>query len=154
MCPVFGLPAYTKKDIEEYCIKRLQKYHKDAYILEEMYMKIGHFITSYVLDENLLTLSTYSEQITRLNHKWWKELFPEMPPSVSLDAENIVVELLGKHLQEGTSFSRLLTDISLQPSIEQEFDGISCCFNRCSHSGTYLFWYLDKDHRRHPLWRE
>jgi len=77
-----------------------------------------------------------------------------MPASISLDAEELVVELLKKHLQEETSFSRLLTDIDIQSSIEEVFDGISCCFDRAKHSGTYLFWYLDEHNRRHALWRE
>jgi len=46
-----------------------------------------------------------------------------------------------------------MTDISLQPSIEQQFDGIACCFDQKEKKGTYLFWYLDENHRRHPLWR-
>lgn len=130
MCPVFGLPAYTGKDIEEHCLRRVEFYKKEHYISEEMSQKLFCFIQKHVLNPAILVKKTYSEQITYLNFIWWKELFPEIPPSISLDAENMLVELLKKHLQEKTSFSRLLIDISLQPTIEQEFDGISCCFDR------------------------
>jgi hypothetical protein len=107
-----------------------------------------------VLDETILAFPTYSEQITRLNHIWWENLFHDMPAYISLDAEDLVIELLKKHLHEVTSFSRLLTDMDVQSRIEAEFDGISCCFNLSNHAGTYLFWYLDEHHKRHALWRE
>jgi hypothetical protein len=108
----------------------MRLYKKEQYISEEMSQKFLCFIQKHILNPSVLALKSYSEQITFLNSTWWKELFPEMPPAISLDAENIVVELLKQHLQEETSFSRLLTDISLQATIEQEFDGISCCFDR------------------------
>jgi hypothetical protein len=154
MCPVFHFPAYTSEDIELHCIKRLQQYHKDSYVSEELYQKLLHFVRVHVLDETILALPDYSEQITRLNHIWGKTLFPEIPPYISLDAEDMVVELLQAHLQEKTFFSWILIDMSMQSKIEEEFDGISCCFNRTNQSGTYLFWYLDEYHRRHALWRE
>ncbi|MEI6711608.1 MAG: hypothetical protein WCK88_05495 [bacterium] len=108
----------------------MRLYKKEHYISEEMEQKLLCFIQEHILDPSILALKTYSEQITYLNYFWWQELFPEMPEYISLDAENLVVELLKKHLQERTSFSQLLTDISMQPSIEQEFNGISCCFDR------------------------
>lgn len=154
MCPVFRFPAYSLEDIESNCIKRLSQYRTDAYISEESYQKILHFLTVSVLDEAILALPTYSEQITRLNHIWWNSLFPDLPPYISLDAEDIVVELLQNHLQTDTVMAQLLTDITLQPRIEEYFNGISCCFDLSNHSGTYLFWYLDEHHKRHALWRE
>lgn len=95
-----------------------------------MYERILEFIQKHVLNPSILNLSTYSEQITRMNHIWWNDLFPAMPEYISLDAEDITVELLKKHLQENTSFSQMLTDMTLQETIEEEFDGISCCFDR------------------------
>jgi len=154
MCPVFALPAYTRRDIEENCIKRLKKYYREYIISEGMYEDILEFIQQHILDSWILAVKTYSEQITHLNHIWWATLFPEMPASISLDAEDLVIELLKKHLHEETSFSRLFTDMDIQSDIEEAFDGISCCFDRKNHSGTYLFWYLDAENKRHALWRE
>jgi hypothetical protein len=48
----------------------------------------------------------------------------------------------------------MLTNMTLQEAIEEEFDGISCCFDRKAKKWTYLFWYLDKESKRHALWRE
>lgn len=154
MCPVFRLPAYSQQDIETNCIKRLSQYRKDSYISEESYQKILHFLTVSVLDETILALPTYSEQITRLNHILGHSLFPELPPYISLDVEDIVVELLQEHLHKDTIMMQLLTDMTLQHRIEEYFNGISCCFELSNHSGTYLFWYLDEHHKRHALWRE
>jgi hypothetical protein len=95
-----------------------------------MYERILEFIQKHVLNPSILNLSTYSEQITRMNHTWWNDLFPAMPEYISLDAEDITVELLKKHLQENTSFSQMMTNMTLQEAIEEEFDGISCCFDR------------------------
>lgn len=154
MCPVFSLPAYTRKDIEEHCIKRLKRYYMEGIISEEMYENILVFIQQHILNPWILAVKTYSEQITRFNHIWWHHLFPEMPDYISLDAEDLVIELLKKHLQEETSFSWLLTDMDIQSSIEEAFDGISCCFDQKTKKWTYLFWYLDAEHKRHALWRE
>lgn len=111
MCPVFALPAYTRKDIEDHCISHLRQYRRDESISEQMYDTIFEFIQKHVLSTSVLAVSNYSEQITRLNHEWWKELFPEMPPYLSLDAEDITVALLIKHLQDETSFARIMTEI-------------------------------------------
>jgi hypothetical protein len=130
MSPVFALPAYTRADINEHCIKRLQYYYKEQSISEKMYASILEFIHQIVLNPFILGLNTYSEQITQLNHTWWSKLFPKMPEYISLDAEDLTVELLKKHLHEKSFFGQLLTDSALQPRIEAEFDGISCCFDR------------------------
>jgi hypothetical protein len=154
MCPVFRLPAYTREDIQKNCHHRLTAYLKEGYITEGTYQKIISFVEEQVLCPTVLECSTYSEQITALNQNWWKELFPRLPLYIPLDAEEIIIALLQKHLQENTIIARMITDISLQPSIEEQFDGISCCFNQAGKQGTYLFWYLDETHKRHALWRK
>jgi len=123
-------------------------------VTEEIYQKILSFICDQVLDPKILAYSSYSEQITALNQSWWKELFSESPAYIPLDAEEMVIALLEKHLQEETIIGRMITDVSLQSIIEEQFDGISCCFNRAKKRGTYLFWYLDEEHKRHTLWRK
>ncbi len=65
-----------------------------------------------------------------------------------------MVQLLLQHLSQDTLINQMLTDETLQSSLETVFDGISCCFDREKQTGTYLFWYLDEHHRRHALWRE
>ena len=154
MCPVFRLPAYTREDIENHCLWRLKFYLREWSVTEEIYQKILSFICDQVLDPKILAYSSYSEQITALNQSWWKELFSESPAYIPLDAEEMVIALLEKHLQEETIIGRMITDVSLQSIIEEQFDGISCCFNRAKKRGTYLFWYLDEEHKRHTLWRK
>lgn len=130
------------------------EYKKQKYISEILYSKWVDFLETYILSTELLNCQTYSEQITRLNHRFWSTLFPDLPPSYSLDAEDIVVQLLLQHLSQETMMTQMLTDAMLQPSLEVLFDGISCCFNKKEQTGTYLFWYLDEHHRRYALWRE
>ncbi len=57
-------------------------------------------------------------------------MFPEFPPAISFDAEDIVVHLLQEHLKQNTLIARILTDMSLQSDIESNYDGISCCFDQ------------------------
>ena len=57
-------------------------------------------------------------------------MFPESPEYVPLDAENIVLNILMRHIEKNTLIGRLLTDEKIQTMIEEYFDGISCCFER------------------------
>jgi len=50
MCPVFRLPAYTRKDIEEHCIKRLKKYYREHIVSEGIYEDILEFIQQHILN--------------------------------------------------------------------------------------------------------
>ncbi len=154
MCPVFQLEAYTKENIRTSCLSKLQSYLRKSYITEETYKNIENIIQTSLLREDLLSCKSYTEQITRFNHRWWQELFPELPDFIPLDAEDIVTYILWEHLHKETLLTHLLTDMDLQPLIEERFNGISCCFDLEKKSWTYLFWYIDDHHVRHSLWRK
>lgn len=129
MCPVFHFPAYTRNDIITHCIGRLKAYKRLQYISEPLYAKLYDFIQAHVLEPSILALPTYSEQITRLNHLWWHQLFPELPEYISLDAEEITNELLIYHIDHQTPLGRkLFADLAIHSRIEEAFDGIQCCF--------------------------
>jgi hypothetical protein len=103
-------------------------------------------LENIALDEGVLNARNYSEQITLLNHRWWGELFNAplrkgvehenknggfcMPEYIPLDAEDIVREILMRHIEKNTLIGQLVTDEKIQPMIEEYFDGISCCFDR------------------------
>ncbi len=175
MDPVFRHPTFTLADIEKTTLPKLKSYLEANYISKELFESVSAFLKWYVLDEQILNCGTYSEQITLLNHTWWNTLFRktpyskwvlltsppplsggqiQMPDFIPLDAEDIVSELLIRHLKNDTPLTRIMTDIALQPMIEENFDGISCCFDLVKKSWTYLFWYLDKNNNRHSLWSD
>lgn len=112
------------------------------------------WIEQNLLNEKILQCKTYSEQITLINHQLWGDIFGDtLPPLITLDGEDIVREILITHLEGGMGFTEMLTNETLQGTIEEQFDGISCCFERKALRGTYLFWYLDENHERQALWR-
>lgn len=159
MSSVFWQPAYTDLDIEKHTFSALDRAFQQGYIDLHRMRQVRDILTDIFLNPHILAQSSYSDQITLINRAlWW--LLPDFFSSdsrevpISLNAEEIVLSLLEYHLNHQTDLSRLLTDLALQPHIEEAFNGIQCCFNRKNRSGTYLFWYLDEHHHRHALWRE
>lgn len=129
MHPVFHLESYTRENIMTSCLAKLRSYLRKSYITEETYENTYNIIQTSILQEDLLSCKSYTEQITQFNHVWWEKLFPGLPSFIPLDAEDITNYMLRHHLHEETFVKDILTDISLQPLIEEYFDGIPCCFN-------------------------
>lgn len=154
MSPVFGLWRYTRENLWKSALPKIHTYQKERMITEETYNIIVDFLENIALDEWILNAGNYSEQITLINHRWWREMFPGFPEYIPLDAEDIVREILTRHIEKNTLIGQLVTDEKIQPMIEEYFDGISCCFERKNRKWTYLFWYLDKENSRHALWRQ
>lgn len=154
MRPVFHLQWYTQEDIEEHSFKKLQKYLAEEKISHTVYEKISEFLKNFVLHPEIIREKTYSAQITRLNNLWWQHLFPQIGSYIPLDSEEIVRTMLLEHLSKETLLSWMLTNTNIQSVIEENFNGISCCFDRRQRRWTYLFWYLDDKNMRHALWRE
>jgi hypothetical protein len=153
MSPVFGLWRYTAESLRKSALPKIHAYLEEKIITEETNCKIIDFLENTALHETVLRARNYSEQITLLNHQWWAEMFPESPEYVPIDAEDIVREILIKHIEKNTVMAQLVTDEKIQPMIEEYFDGISCCFEKAHKRWTYLFWYLDEESNRHALWR-
>lgn len=154
MSPVFGLWKYTAESLRKSALPKIHTYQEEKIITEETCHVIVDFLENIALDEEVLDAQNYSEQITLLNHRWWWEMFPDFPEYIPLDAEDIVREILIKHIESNTLMGQLVTDEKIQPMIEEYFDGISCCFERKNKKWTYLFWYLDSENNRHALWRQ
>jgi len=153
MCPVFRLSGYSE-EIQSKIITKIEWFKNNWVITNETFSHIRDFASSSLFEEKIVSHKTYSQQITQLNAAWWKSAFPDMPNYIPLDAEDIICDLLQNHLHTNSIISRILTDHSIQPTIEQYFNGISCCFDLANKAGTYLFWYLDEDNVRHSLWRD
>lgn len=134
MTPVFHLPAFTRGNITMSSEAKLRSLRQQEDITDSLSDAIELFLKDHVLQEEILECGTYSEQITRLNHAWWKSLFPDLPDFLPLDAEDIVSEILQNHLHSHTTLTRILTDQALQPLIEECFNGISCCFDLAAKS--------------------
>jgi|GEM_PF-1141809 len=154
MSPVFEFPSYTIDSIKKHTFPRLTSFFHQHFITEASYLAIMQFLEKIILHDDIVIEKNYSKQLTRINHLWWSELFPDLPDFIPLDAESIVSEILIAHLHENTILTQMMTHANIQPYIEQYFNGISCCFDLVDHTGTYLFWYLDENNNRHALWRE
>lgn len=154
MSPVYGTAWFTIKDIEQNALNRVSQYKKDQLINDTEYANISTFLGKNLLDNKLLLGRKYSEQVTLLNYIWWNELFSNELQSVfELDVEDIISSIIQKLLFWMNPVSEILCNIDIQTFIEKKFNNIDCCFSLENHSGTYLFWHLDKKWKRWEMWR-
>ncbi len=155
ICPVYQHAPYSWKNIEEYILVKIEHLKEDGYMSENQKVFIENFLLEHVTTPLVFRRQSYSEQITVMNSLWWNTLFwDNLPGLICLDAEDIVKELLIKHIYTSSSFTRLLFEEEKWSLIDTYFDGISCCFELSKKHGTYLFWYLDDENKRHALWRD
>ncbi len=154
MSPVFRLWGYREEYIREHTRSQVTSFLRDKIITESAYDCIQNFFNNFILREDVLWEKRYSSQITKLNSSWWNHMFPNFPAYIPLDAEDIVRAILIKHIEKNTAINQIMTNIAIQPMIEEYFNGISCCFERNNKRWTYLFWHLDEKNNRHALWRE
>jgi hypothetical protein len=155
MSPVYGTPWFTIKDIEQNALSRISQYRKNQLINDAEYITLHTFLEKNLLNNKLLLGRKYSEQITLLNYIWWSELFKNELESVfELDVEEIVSSIIQKLLFLKNPISEILCSINIQTSIEKKFNNVDCCFSLENHSGTYLFWHLDKKWKRWGMWRD
>lgn len=155
MCPVYQLPSYTESNIQDYTFPKLDNLHKSQKISEDLSKKIRNFLEKTVLSEKLLNQQYFSEQCSILNYVWWNSIFPEgLPRFISIDLEEIIRYLLLWQITNNHEYSQVFFTHEFQETVEREFDTIGWCFDRAKKRGTYLFWHLDSQHRRHALWRQ
>lgn len=155
MSPVYGAPWFTIKDIEQNALSRIWQYKKEQRINDSEYTTVYTFLEKNILNNKLLLGRKYSEQITLLNYIWWKEIFSNNLQSViELDIENILSSIIQKLLFWINPISEILCNSDIQDFVEKKFNNIDCCFSLENHSGTYLFWHLDKKWKRWGMWRD
>lgn len=155
--PVYNHPAYNEKAIQD------AKTRIDAWIKEKAIKPKDADKLYYLLDEiygrkDVLSLTTYSDQITKTNSLLWKKLFTDKqaPNMVYLEQEKIVNKLLIKHhLSESTIINKILFDSEHRGLLEKHFDGIMGAFTIQEKLGTYIFWALPPGQRyRKKMWRD
>ena len=78
-----------------------------------------------------LGLPSYSSQMTRFNHRFWKQVPGQQETNlIYLEQESLVRELiLRNHLDSETFVRSLLSDAAIQESIETHFSGIMGAFD-------------------------
>jgi hypothetical protein len=154
MRPLYWLPPYWKDNVYKYILPKLEKYRKEKVITEEQAKHIELFIERSLLSEQILNVKSYSKQCTLLNFYWWREIFQEsLPPFIGLDGEDLTSYILVEQINESHIFPNTFLSVNWQSEIEKLFNGIGCCFDIKSKHGTYLFWHLDANGKRQPLWR-
>ncbi len=160
LCPVFNFRPYKKEEMDGFkaSVKnlanagRLNEGHADKIcgVIDEVFMNAG-----------VLSSESYSDQITKINHKLWSKFFSdkyvgEAPDLIYLNQEQFVNRLiLDNHIGHDTVISRLFFDPTLEPMLNQYFEGIMGAFSRSGKYGTYLFWALPKGGKyRIQLWKQ
>lgn len=155
-CPVYGLQAYTQKDVNH--VKRLlsdKVWNKQ--VGKEKADKIVEIIDAVYSQPAVLQSQYYSEQITKTNFQLWQQFFSsakQAPNLVYIDQETVVSKLLTKyHLGPDTIISDLILDSAYQQLAVKYFDNIIGAFSVKHQTGTYLFWALPKGKKyRERLW--
>ena len=124
---------------------------------------------------DVLELSSYSQQSVILNQRIWKKLFKDhntAPDLVYLELEEIVRRLLTSDLLNSESLAwNVFFDAKLRDKVIEELDGKKACWNinrllkrlemantgstdnrRLNSSGTIFFWGINSGGRRIPLY--
>ena len=134
--PVFAMPAYKGEAIE-----RLQRTCAPSSALRD--------ILNMYRQPEVLTLPSYSAQISRTNHVLWKRIpGQEHTNLVYLSLEDIASRLIVQHhLWGGSLIQHLLFGPTFHAAFSQHFVDIPGMFSKNHKSGTFLFWGIKNGER-------
>ncbi|MDL2207797.1 hypothetical protein LJB82_03640 [Desulfovibrio sp. OttesenSCG-928-M16] len=115
----------------------------------------------HLLVPDVLDLTSFSDQITRINASTWRALCgPKAPALLFLDMEHIATALLAESLRNGDSlFSRLLLDSGPRRELCARLAGVPGCWPEpgraeTAGTGTAFFWLSRNGRRRRFVLRE
>lgn len=156
-CPVIYFKPYTMEAIKN--IKsRIAALRSEKKIEKGPYHKLLQLIDEIYAHPDVLSCSTYMDQVTKTNYMLWQKLFapPVKNPLnfVFVSQENIASRLLlSNHLKQDTTIHRLLFSPSHQTLLKKHFEGLMGAFSYEKKLGTHLFWALPKGEKyRKQLW--
>ncbi len=154
----YDMRAYTPEDLGR-AHQAVDRKCTAGDITTERRDAVHRCIDTYFADPHVLDAENLVEQITRVNHRLWPDLFrgqdqehaTDVPDLVYLDIETLVTELLQRHhlTNSNSVIHQLLCDPDYRQSALKHFDGISGAFTEATGSGTHFFWALnEKKHRK------
>lgn len=154
-CPVYGLRAYTKADLN-HTKKILNGMVWRQEVQPAEAEKIISILDEVYADSAVLQADNFAQQITKTNYTLWQKFFggAKAPNLVYLDQETIVKNLLiDFHLNQKSIITDVLLNVNYQKFIIEYFDTIIGAFSTKEQTGTFLFWALPKGGKyRVRLW--
>ena len=165
-------PSYTATMIKQ-SMARLRGMVSDGLISPKLERSVTETLEAYFLADDVLQLSSYSQQAVVLNNRIWHRLFKNfnsVPELVYIEIEKVVGELLQLDLSDPDS---LAWHVFFNPPVREHviatLDGLAGCWNienlkkRMTKTdgsmrpktdyttGTVFFWGIDGSGRRVPM---
>lgn len=148
---VFAVPAIGKEDIEKvlHQIKNSNNFNQ-----ENLAMLEATVLKNFSQDK-LLSADNFSVQAAMISRKIWQEVFPNAAELIYLPLETLVNRIIVNHivLKPQSLLHKLLFTKTGWDLVEKYFQGSPGAFSD-SGKGSFLFWGIDKKHRRIRLVRE
>jgi hypothetical protein len=153
---VSHLKSYGREEIQKvWNLLQSKKKLGEVTAEEEVFLK--QLLDAIYLQEEVLSLLSFSEQVTKTNFNLWKKYFDgkAAPNLIYLELEKIVTELfLAHHINKDTIINRLVFNEATR-ALLSKFEGLSGAFDRANKYGTFLFWGVPEGARyRLQLWNE
>ncbi len=158
-CPVINYSGYTQQSIQNAKI-RVDNLLRGETITRKVAEKLYFLIDKIYGRADILSLPSFSDQITKTNSILWNKLFfflgKYIPNLIYLEQERLVNRLLlAHHIHKKTPIHNFMFDSKFHELMEKHFDGIGGAFSLKEKIGTYLFWGLPPGQRyRVSLWKE
>lgn len=149
---VFGFRPYAQHEL----VRSLDSTIRSLGVSHAFATRLGDLIQKVYMNPILFTLASYADQITVTNAELWTKFFAgeRVTSLVYLEQERIVMSLLLlHHLETSTDVHRIIFDSETRERAYIELEGISGAHSKAAGSGTFLFWYIAKEHSaRVSLW--
>lgn len=141
-CPVYGFRPYTMREVEKVKTALSEKV-RGGEVSHIISSQLEHVLTAFS-SPDILSLTSFSDQMTMANERLWKMVFhtqPAAPSLVYIEQEWLVARLLTDcHLHTKSLLHHFIFDEKYEQHIRANFDGVYGAFDSSDHTGTYLFW--------------
>ena len=168
-------PPFSSSMIDQ-SLASLGQIEKTGLISEKVYKLVTKIVQEELLSEDILNLSSYSQQVVVLNNRIWKLLYADLqavPELIYIEIESIVRKLMVMDLANPDSLvSHVLFNPTVRDQVISQLDGISGCWHLknlrtrlkknytksrptiMDSTGTLFFWWIDEWGKKVPLYLE
>jgi hypothetical protein len=157
MRPVLAHPGYDMEDLLRAC-RIVQAKIKCRAIDKTTGEKLISVLDQVYGQAIALGAKDYCAQISITNADLWRKFFSsssvQVPELICLAQEQLVGDLLAKHLLEKKTFVyELFGTIDGWEQVKKYFDGKEGAFNTAARKGTFLFWAITgAEKKRQQVW--
>ncbi len=142
--PLYGSPALTKEQVikiqDSIWIEKIPKTAK-----KRLVSLLNEFLQNPQFNQEKLC-----DQLTLLNHLWWKAIWGETYGNLLyLEVEEVVKELLIHSLLEKNSYAhKILLDTDTREKYISSFEKVLGAHDTEAQKGSTIFWYVDEHERK------